>query len=265
MKRLIDILASCTGLLLLSPFFFLVALAIWLEDRGSPFYRAPRMARGGGRFRMLKFRSMIVGADRAGVCSTSATDRRITRVGRFVRATKLDEFTQLWNVLCSDMSLVGPRPQVEKDAVLYTPEERRMLTVRPGITDLASIVFADEGEILRGSSDPDLLYNQIIRPWKSRLALLSIDHSTTALDLRIIGLTALSFLSRRRALSAVGALLEGWRADPLLIRMSARQEPLRPAPPPGAPAVVSTPRAGAPSSTVAAPAAAVPAGPGRRS
>lgn len=262
MKRLFDVLAAAAGLLLLSPLLLLVAAAIWLEDRGSPFYRAPRMARGGGRFQMLKFRSMVVGADRAGINSTAATDRRITRVGRYVRAFKLDEFAQLWNVLKGDMSLVGPRPQVEQDALLYTPDEQLMLTVRPGITDLASIVFADEGEILRGSSDPDLLYDQIIRPWKSRLALLYIARRTFFLDLRVIGLTGLSFLSRRRALDSIRVLLLRWHADPLLLRMASRQEPLLAWPPPGATVIVASAQAGTTSSAAAAPDAAVFAGPG---
>lgn len=233
MKRLVDLIASSLGLLVLSPVLALTALAIWLEDRHSPFYRAPRMARHHGRFFMLKFRSMVVGADRTGVCSTSASDCRITRVGRYVRAFKLDEFAQLWNVLTGDMSLVGPRPQVEKDALLYTPSEQHLLSVRPGITDLASIVFADEGEILRGARDPDHLYNQIIRPWKSRLALLSIEHSSFSTDLLILALTALSFLSRRRALDLITSLLHRWHAEPLLIRMASRREPLIAWPPPG--------------------------------
>ena len=127
---------------------------------------------------MLKFRTMIPDAWKSGVNSTAAGDRRITRVGALLRKAKLDELPQLWNVLKGDMSLVGPRPQVRAETDLYTSEERRMHSIRPGVTDLASIVFADEGEILAGSADPDLLYNQIIRPWKSRLALLYVDRRT---------------------------------------------------------------------------------------
>ena len=176
MKRALDISAALAGLTILSPLLVFVMLAIWLHDRGSPFYVARRMARGGGTFKMVKFRSMVVDADQLGVSSTAKSDRRITPVGRFVRAYKLDEIMQLWNVLQGDMSLVGPRPEVQKTGVsLYTAQEKRVLTVRPGITDLASIVFADEGDILDGSHNPELLYNQIIRPWKSRLALLCIE------------------------------------------------------------------------------------------
>jgi len=176
-KRAFDILAASLGLLLCSPLLIAVMFAIWIQDRRSPFYIAPRAARGGGIFRMVKFRSMVVNADRIGGSSTAATDRRITPVGQFVRSYKLDELIQLWNVLKGEMSLVGPRPQVLSDAALYTSAEKRMLSVPPGVTDPASIVFSDEGEILKGSTNPDLRYSQIIRPWKSRLALAYIEAS----------------------------------------------------------------------------------------
>jgi len=239
MKRAFDILVSALGLLLFSPLLLLVMLAIWLQDFASPFYIAPRMARGGGTFRMVKFRSMVVHANKIGGISTAGNDRRITPVGRFVRAYKLDELVQLWNVLIGDMSLVGPRPQVQADAALYTEAEKRMLTVRPGITDLASIVFSDEGAILKGSADPDLLYNQIIRPWKSRLALAYIDHRTFFIDLWLIFLTVVAIASRSVALRALGTLLRRWQLDPLVVRMAGRREPLMPYPPPGASEAVS--------------------------
>jgi lipopolysaccharide/colanic/teichoic acid biosynthesis glycosyltransferase len=187
---------------------------------------------------MVKFRSMVVNADKIGGSSTAAADRRITPVGRFVRAYKLDELIQLWNVLEGDMSLVGPRPQVLTDAGLYTEAEKRMLTVRPGMTDPASIVFSDEGDVLHGSSDPDLLYNQIIRPWKSRLALAYIDHRTFGTDLWLILLTVVAIASRPAALRALGNLIRRWQIDPLVVRMAARQEALVPYPPPGAAEVV---------------------------
>jgi lipopolysaccharide/colanic/teichoic acid biosynthesis glycosyltransferase len=209
-------------------------VAIWWQDRKSPFYIASRVARGGGVFRMVKFRSMVVNADKMGGSSTAASDRRITPMGGFVRAYKLDELIQLWNVLVGDMSMVGPRPQTPGDAALYTETERRMLSVRPGITDAASIVFSDEGEILKGSSDPDLLYNQIIRPWKSRLALACIDHQSLAIDLWLIALTVVAIVSKPMALRALLSLLNGWGLDPLVIRMAARRELLLAFPPPGA-------------------------------
>jgi len=238
-KRAFDILAATLGLLLVSPLLLPVMLAIWLQDFRSPFYIAARVARGGRRFHMVKFRSMVPNADRIGGSSTAGDDRRITALGRFVRAYKIDELMQLWNVLKGDMSLVGPRPQAELDAGLYTDEERAMLSVRPGITDPASIVFSDEGEVLHGSPDPDLLYNQIIRPWKSRLALAYIRHRTFCLDLRLIVLTVVAIVSRPVALRALGNTLRRWQLDPLVIRMAARQEPLLPYPPPGAARIVA--------------------------
>ena len=240
MKRLLDFSAALLGLIFLSPVLLLVMLAIWLHDRGFPFYVARRMARGSGTFTMVKFRSMVVDADQSGVNSTTGTDRRITPVGCFVRAYKLDEIMQLWNVLKGDMSLVGPRPQVETDASLYTVEEKRVLTVRPGITDLASIVFADEGNILDGSRNPDLLYNQIIRPWKSRLALLYIEKRTLLIDIRIIFLTVIGLFSRSLALKGVQKVLNDWNAGELLRRMARREEPLLAYPPPGATEIVAS-------------------------
>jgi lipopolysaccharide/colanic/teichoic acid biosynthesis glycosyltransferase len=156
-----------------------------------------------------------------------------------VRTYKLDELIQLWNVLIGDMSLVGPRPQVVADAALYTSEERRLLSVRPGITDPASIVFSDEGEILRDASDPDLLYNQIIRPWKSRLALLYIDNMTLWTDIRLIVLTAIAIVSKTAARNGVHRMLDGWNADELVRTMALRRNALLPYPPPGAAAVVT--------------------------
>ncbi len=239
MKRLFDISAALIGLIVLSPLLLVVLLLTWLQDLASPLYIAPRMARGGGTFRMVKIRSMVADASKCGVNSTAASDRRITSLGRFLRASKLDELPQLWNVLRGDMSLVGPRPQVPTDAMMYTPQERRMLGARPGVTDLASIVFADEGKILQGSKNPDLLYNQIIRPWKSLLSLLYVDHGSFGIDLWIIVLTIVGILSRPAALRGVERILRRWNGDELLIRMAGRQGPLLAYPPPGATEIVT--------------------------
>jgi len=239
-KRLFDIVASFFGLILTSPILAPVMIAVWLQDFHSPFYIAPRVGRGGRLFRMVKLRSMVVRADKTGVDSTSANDPRITSVGRFIRRYKLDELSQLWNVLKGDMSLVGPRPQVDRDVALYTDVERRLLSVQPGITDISSIVFADEGEILKDSQDPDLDYNQLIRPWKSRLGLLYIDNRSMSLDIRLIFLTALTILSREKALHGVQELLESLSADKNLQDVAGRREKLEPYPPPGATEIVTT-------------------------
>jgi lipopolysaccharide/colanic/teichoic acid biosynthesis glycosyltransferase len=233
MKRMLDLTAAVCGLVLSLPILLPVCLLIWLQDFHSPFYIAPRVGRGGRTFRMVKLRSMVVRADRTGVDSTSTSDPRITRLGRLIRKLKLDEFTQLWNVLFGQMSLVGPRPNVERETRLYSDLEKRLLSVRPGITDLASIVFADEGEILQGQPDPDLAYNQLIRPWKSRLGLFAIDHQSMFFDIYQVFLTLLGALSRRAALALVARALRRRGAGEALRRVALRQAPLIPTPPPG--------------------------------
>lgn len=239
MKRLIDIGVSAVALLVTSPLLLSVMFLIWRQDRHSPFYIAPRTGRGERPFRMVKFRSMVIHADKSGVDSTSANDRRITPVGQFVRRYKLDELTQLWNVLKGDMSLVGPRPNVERETRMYTAEEKRLLSVRPGITDYASIVFADEGEILKDYADADIAYNQVIRPYKGQLGLFYIDRAGVGLDLKLIYLTALAIVSRRSALAGVVADLRRRGAPASLLAVASRQSPLQPAPPPGADRIVT--------------------------
>ncbi|MGA3187344.1 MAG: sugar transferase [Bryobacteraceae bacterium] len=238
MKRTFDLLTALIALTLLAPLLAAIAIAIWLDDRHSPFFFALRVARGGGDFRMVKFRTMIPDAWKSGVSSTAAGDARITRTGKWLRRRKLDELPQLWNVLIGDMALVGPRPQVRADVNLYTELERAMLQARPGITDPASIAFADEGEILDGSADPDLLYNQIIRPWKSRLVLLYLENQSFLGDLHIIFLTTLALLSRPRALRSLTLILDSWGASEKLKIAASRKFPLYPWPPPGASEIV---------------------------
>lgn len=145
---------------------------------------------------MVKIRSMIVKADQTGVDSTAGDDKRITPVGHWIRQWKLDELSQLWNVVQGDMSLVGPRPNVPREVKNYTEAELGLLDIRPGITDISSIVFSDEGEILMGAEDPDLKYHQIIRPWKSRLGLLYVQQSRLIVDLKIIFLTITNTFQR---------------------------------------------------------------------
>lgn len=240
MKRLIDIVLSAFGLLVASPVLLPVMFLVWWQDKHSPFYVAPRVGRAGAPFRMVKLRSMVINADKSGVDSTGSNDRRITRVGHFIRRYKLDELTQLWNVLKGDMSLVGPRPNVKRETDLYTPVEKRLLDVRPGITDISSIVFSDEGDILKDHSDPDIAYNQLIRPGKSLLGLFYIEHRSAALDLRLIGLTLMAVVSRARALDGVQRILTGLGAERSLVELAARQRPLTPMPPPGGLKIVTS-------------------------
>jgi lipopolysaccharide/colanic/teichoic acid biosynthesis glycosyltransferase len=240
MKRLTDIVFSFTGLLIMSPVLLIFILFIWSEDYHSPFYFAPRVGKRGKLFKMVKLRSMVVGADKSGIDSTSVGDKRITRTGNLIRKYKLDEFSQLWNVLIGEMSLVGPRPNVERDVRLYTEEEYHLLDIKPGITDLSSIVFSDEGDILAESEDPDLKYNQVIRPWKSRLGLIYVRKRSFMLDLYIIVLTIIAIFSRKMALTGVQRILLKLEADPQLLKISHREEPLTPYPPPGSNQIVTS-------------------------
>ncbi len=239
LKRLLDVVLSFFGLLVGSVVLIPTIVAIWLQDFHSPFYIATRVGQNEKLFRMVKLRSMVINADKSGVDSTSTKDPRITRVGQFIRSYKLDELSQLWNVLRGDMSLVGPRPNVKRETDIYTREEKRLLSMRPGITDIASIVFSDENEILKDSQDPDLDYNQLIRPWKSRLGLLYVDNHSLTLDINLIYLTAVAIGSRERALASVQKILVKLGAEPELRRVSRRTDKLVPYPPPGATEIVT--------------------------
>ncbi len=237
-KRTFDILFSLFGIIFLSPLFIPCLFLVWVQDFHSPFYIAPRVGKNGKVFKMVKIRSMIINADKTGVDSTSSDDMRITSVGKVIRKLKLDELSQLWNVLIGDMSLVGPRPNVKSETDLYTKIEENLLKVKPGITDFSSIVFSDEGDILSGSDDPDLLYNQLIRPWKSRLSLFYIEKSGLLIDIKLILLTALSIFNREKALHVLSKILKSSGADDKLIKISKRKDKLLPYPPPGSDSIV---------------------------
>ena len=231
-KRLFDIVVSFCGLLVLAPLIAIIASIIYAQDWHPPFYIAPRVGVGGKKFAMVKFRSMIFEADKSGVMSTSSTDSRITPIGAFVRKWKLDEVVQLWNVLKGDMSLVGPRPNVEAGTRHYTPKELGLLKVRPGITDFASIVFADEGNIVCGHENADVAYDKLIRPWKSRLGLFYVEVQSLDVDVTLILLTLVALISRRRALNAVAEELRKHGAPLDLVRTALRIDRLDPALPP---------------------------------
>ncbi len=199
MKRIFDVCVSGVLLLLFAPVMAAIAVMIKREDGGPVFYRGVRVGLGGRPFRIFKFRTMVVNADKIGGPSTSDDDPRITRVGKVLRKYKLDELPQLLNVLKGDMSIVGPRPEVPQEVETYTEEQRRILTVRPGITDWASIRFHDEGEILKGSEDPHKAYQEKIKPEKLRLALEYVDNHSFFTDLRIIWRTLMTLVSTRAA------------------------------------------------------------------
>jgi lipopolysaccharide/colanic/teichoic acid biosynthesis glycosyltransferase len=194
LKRSFDVAAAALALIVLSPLFLIIGVAIKLHDRGPIFYRGERVGVGGKRFRILKFRTMVVNAERLGGSSTPKDDPRVTPVGRMLRAVKLDELPQLLNVLGGDMSLVGPRPRVAWAVALYSKDEQELLSVRPGITDYASIRFRNEAEILRGSRDPDRDYLEKIAPEKLRLGLLYVRDGSFLTDLRILIATAVALV-----------------------------------------------------------------------
>lgn len=189
MIRFCDIVFSLFGLLILSPLFLIVALWIVIDDPGPVFYRQQRVGRNNKDFGLLKFRSMRMGADQMSLITIGDRDPRVTRAGYYIRKYKLDELPQLWNVLAGEMSLVGPRPEVRRYVDLYTPEQRIVLSVRPGITDYASIEYIDENRLLAQSKDPDKTYVEEIMPAKIALNIRYINHHTFGEYIKLIILT----------------------------------------------------------------------------
>ena len=189
LKRLFDFLSSLFGLIILSPVLLTIAAFIKFYDWGPIFYRGKRVGLHGKIFRIYKFRSMIVDAEKTGVLSTSKEDVRVTPIGKLIRKTKIDELPQLINVLKGEMSMVGPRPEVKRFTDLYTNEEKVLLNIKPGITDYASIWNVDEAEVLKGSQDPDKDYFEKIRPEKIRLQLKYYKEKSLWTDIKIIFLT----------------------------------------------------------------------------
>lgn len=196
-KRILDVTVAAAVLMAGAPVAAFCAWRIRREDGGPILYRGERVGLGGRPFKMLKFRSMVVDAARLGGPSTADGDPRLTATGQMLRRWKLDELPQFLNVLGGSMSLVGPRPQVPSDVARYTERERRLLDVKPGITDWASIVFRDEGGILAGHGDPDLAYDLLIRPRKIELGLAYVNDHRLRVDLEILVLTVLAVLGVR--------------------------------------------------------------------
>jgi lipopolysaccharide/colanic/teichoic acid biosynthesis glycosyltransferase len=238
LKRLLDLAIASAVLIIFSPILILVAVAIFFQDFNNPFYIAPRTGRLNKPFKMIKFRSMRIRSDFSQVDSTASDDPRITLIGKLVRKTKMDEIPQLLNVILGDMSLVGPRPNVKRETDLYTDVELGLLKERPGITDLSSIIFSDEGDILLGQHDPDIAYNQLIRPSKSRISLLNIQYSTMALDLKILGLTIINSMNRQWVLDKMYDIVLDLSGDQKLASIAGRRVELHPLPPPGSADVV---------------------------
>lgn len=195
MKRLFDIVSSGTGLILLSPVLLFLAIWIKLDSRGPVFYRQVRVGKNGRDFKIYKFRSMRQGADKKGLITIGGRDPRVTRSGYYIRKYKLDEFPQLINVLKGDMSIVGPRPEVRKYVNLYTKEQLKVLSVKPGITDMASIKYRNENELLEKADDPDRMYVEVIMPDKLKYNLEYIKKQSFLYDMKLAFLTFKEILS----------------------------------------------------------------------
>lgn len=196
-KRTFDILFALVLLLLLLPLLMLFALAVAVTSPGGAFFRQVRIGKDALPFRLLKFRTMRPGSESQGQLTIGGRDPRITGVGYFLRKTKLDELPQLWNVLAGEMSVVGPRPEVPKYVALYSVEQRKVLSLRPGITGMASIDYIDENEMLARSADPEKIYIEEVMPAKLALDLKYVRERSLMLDLRII-------------LATVGKVFGGW-------------------------------------------------------
>jgi len=194
MIRLFDILFSIIGLILLSPLFFILYILIIIESEGGGFYLQQRVGKDGVDFSLMKFRSMKIDSDKKGLITIGIRDPRMTRTGYFIRRFKLDELPQLINVIKGEMSLVGPRPEVRKYVDLYNLEQKKILNVRPGITDYASIEYADENEILGKAKNPENVYVKEILPHKIRLNMKYIENRNVVEYFRIILLTFLHII-----------------------------------------------------------------------
>ncbi len=187
-------MVATIALVIVAPLLALAAVMVKLSSRGPVYYRGTRVGLNGKLFPMLKFRTMVVDAESLGGSATAADDPRITRFGKFLRRYKLDELPQFFNVLLGDMSLVGPRPEVQKYVNLYSPEEKAILTVRPGITDWASIWNSNEAAVLEGSRDPERTYEELIRPTKLALQLLYVRDHSFFVDLKVLFHTAVKLI-----------------------------------------------------------------------
>ena len=194
MIRFFDFILSLVGLVVLAPIFIVLAIWIKIDSKGPVFYKQVRVGQNGVDFGLFKFRSMVVDADKKGLITVGGRDPRITRSGYFIRKYKLDELPQLINVLVGDMSLVGPRPEVRKYVDLYTDEQQKVLSVKPGITDYASIEYMDENEILGKSSDPEKTYIEEIMPEKIKYNMKYINNKNLFEYFKIILLTVLKIV-----------------------------------------------------------------------
>ncbi|MDR0647475.1 MAG: sugar transferase [Puniceicoccales bacterium] len=248
-RAVIEYFFSCVIAFFCLPAILGFALLIYLYDRQNPFYISLRVGKNGKVFKMVKLRTMSPAKtedenettlERLNKIASPNDDERITSIGRLVRRIKIDEFAQIINVLKGDIKLVGPRPQLPIEVSRYTNLEKNILNVKPGITDISSIVFADQGDILKNIENPYLLYAQIELPWKSRLALLYVQHASFWLDIRLIFYTFTNMFARRWTLRRLSHIVEKWPSDVKdLPKIVGRSIPLYPYPVPGSSDIIT--------------------------
>lgn len=238
MNRSLEFFLALIMLIVLSPVFIIIAVLIFFTDFQSPFYISKRIGQYGNEFNMYKLRSMKNDSRLKHIVSTSDSDQRITWIGKVIRKFKLDEISQIGNILLGDMKFVGPRPNVKVETDLYTSEEQQILSIKPGVTDISSIVFSDLNTILNQSVNVNLDYNQLIRPWKSRLALIYVQNQSFSLDIQLLFLTLSNIFFRTYTLKLIQSLVSKYSKDTLLIQISGRVVALFPYPPPGSKNIV---------------------------
>jgi lipopolysaccharide/colanic/teichoic acid biosynthesis glycosyltransferase len=195
LKRIFDILFSLTGLIILSPLFFIIIIAVKFNSKGSSLYVQKRVGVNGKDFNLYKFRTMFLDSDKKGLLTVGGRDPRITGTGYYLRKYKLDELPQLYNVLKGDMSFVGPRPEVRKYVNLYSKEQKKVLSIRPGITDVASIKYRNENEILDGQENPEEYYIENILPDKINMNLNYLNDRSFFKDVKVIFNTLTAIVS----------------------------------------------------------------------
>ena len=206
-KRLFDIIVSILGLLFLSPLFLVVAILIAFESKGGIFYMQERIGFNEKPFYLFKFRSMCVNSDYKGLLTIGINDSRITKVGFFIRKYKVDELSQLINVFIGDMSLVGPRPEVRKYVENYSKFEKKVFKVKPGITDIASLIYFDENELLGQSEYPESFYKNSVLPQKLQLGILYIENYSFFLDFKLIAITIIAIFNKKKSLFLINKML----------------------------------------------------------
>ena len=226
MKKFFDFFFSIFLIIIFLPLIILISLIVFILDFNNPFYVAERVGKNFKIFKMIKFRSMIINADKNKVFSTKSDDERITIIGKFLRRFKLDELPQLFNILFGHMSFVGPRPNVKFEVDMYHDYEKDLLKIKPGITDLASIVFYDEAEILKNSNDPNKDYGLLIRPWKSQLGIYYVNNNNLILDIKIIFFTILNFFNRQYVLKSISKIILKKTSDEKLSEICLRKKRL---------------------------------------